>query len=133
MKIAIVGTSNSILKDGWVKYYRELVQDVEIDNYSLGSNSSLYGHYILEKKDILDKYDYCFIDFAVNDQHFFDKGLISEELLVASYLDFIRKFRNSNCIPIFLILPIVEYCRENSKISTIRQNMIALCDDFGVM
>ncbi len=132
MKVAIVGTSNSLLKDGWVKYYRELNKDVQIDNYSLGANTSLYGHYILEKKRILEEYDYCIVDFAVNDQANLDLKLISEELLMASYLDLIRKFKYSRCIPVFIILPIIPYW-QNPESCIVRKIIIYLCQKFGVM
>jgi hypothetical protein len=133
MKIAIVGTSNSVSEDGWTKYFLEIANEDQVDNYSLIANTSLYGHYILEKKKILENYDYCIIDFAVNDQAFLDDTLVAEELLVASYLDLIRKFKETQCIPIFLILPIASHARRGKgKTSKVRQYMIYLCQRFGI-
>lgn len=132
MKIAIVGTSNSRVKDGWVKYYKELNPAVQIDNYSLGANNSFYVHYILEKKDILANYDYCILDLAVNDQEYLTAGSVSEELLLASYLDLMRKLKQASCIPIILILPSIEDYYHRPLQSNIRKHIVFLCQEFGV-
>jgi hypothetical protein len=72
------------------------------------------------------------VDFAVNDQAFLDRRLIAEEFLVASYLDLIRKFKDSRCIPVFLILPVAPYW-QNHNDSHIRKHIIELCHKFSVM
>lgn len=135
MNIAIVGTSNSVLKDGWVKYFSKLIGKTVVENFSIGGHGINYVHYALEKHRILDRFDYCIFDFAVNDQNFMDGNpveacLISKSFVCAAYLDLIRKIRNSKCKPIFMIFPIKDYIDKPQQCLT-RTLILNLCNMFG--
>lgn len=70
MKILILGTSNSILRDGWVKGLRDAAPaDVEITNSSIGASpgSQFAGWCGLDRD--LTVYDYVVFDSVPNDEN----------------------------------------------------------------
>jgi len=84
----------------------------------------------MEKKDIISNYNYCILDFAVNDQFFLDNGLVSAEMLIAAYIDLIVKFKNTNCKPIFLILPLIS--SRNTLSSNVQKFIVNICAEYGI-
>ena len=67
MKILILGTSNSILGDGWVKGLRDALPAAEITNLSAGASpGTQFGCHL---GDDLSRYDFVFFDSVVNDEN----------------------------------------------------------------
>lgn len=81
MKALVLGTSNSILRDGWVEGLRESF-DGEIVNRSAGANCVAYVLYELSAMDEeAGNFDFVFLDSVVNDEHFIDRGFFNREWL----------------------------------------------------
>lgn len=100
-KVAIIGTSNSILKGGWVEGLSEFYP--VISNFSLGASPSLYAHYVLEKYNILQKYDILIIDFSLNDTFFIQYDTISPNFLLKSFESLLLVLsRQNKCMPVLL-------------------------------
>ncbi|MGA2401933.1 MAG: hypothetical protein ABSG91_09520 [Syntrophobacteraceae bacterium] len=132
-KIAIVGTSNSILAEGWSSEFRRIEPNSIIHNYSLGSNSSLYGVYTLIKQDIASKYDYCILDFCVNDQNFLDCHAISWEFLLASIAGLFAPFLDEQvgCTPLWLLFINKRHFKDK-HLNISRDAHMFLCSYYGV-
>ncbi len=67
MKIAIVGTSNSILANGYASLYEAIEYPNQVDNFSIGATICQYIPFALEKYSILQKYDFLITDSCPND------------------------------------------------------------------
>lgn len=98
MKIVVIGTSNSVKKNGWLKAFRLDRFNDEIENLSIGANSSLLGiTRALQEQDVIAAADVVILDFSVNDQNYIDHGFLTESDValylnaVLSYLAFLHK------------------------------------------
>ena len=58
MKIAVVGTSNSILANGYFPVYQALEYPHQVDNFSLGASFCQYIPFALEKFALSKNYDF---------------------------------------------------------------------------
>jgi tetratricopeptide (TPR) repeat protein len=71
--VAILGGSNSIMRDGWAPVFTQHMLklfDVKVDNYGLGGISSLYGLYIAKEKKLFKQYDTIVFEYTLNDIYF---------------------------------------------------------------
>lgn len=67
MKILILGTSNSILKNGWVFGFQQAFPEAEISNMSIGASPGIQFSTALATD--FSKYDFVFLDSIPNDQN----------------------------------------------------------------
>lgn len=112
-KVAILGTSNAIIKDGYHTFLREYV-DEDLDVFSIGANSSLCGIYLTLKNNIIDNYEYVIIDYCINETHYVRSSLLSLETEVAYFMSLLGLFIGKKSIPLVLILSNGSYSLENS-------------------
>lgn len=128
-KIAILGTSNSILKGGWVDGLKKIHPD--IINYSLASSPSLYAHYIINKFHILDNNDILILDFALNDTYFIQHNTISPHFLIKSFEALLQVLtRQERCTPVFLVF--VNRMLYREKILSLFELHINLIASYGI-
>ena len=66
MRVLILGTSNSLLKRGWVYGLSEALADAEIHNLSVGMSS--YVQFAARMRIDFSAYDYVFFDSIPNDE-----------------------------------------------------------------
>lgn len=66
MRILILGTSNSLLKKGWVYGLKETLPNAEIHNFSVGMSS--YAQFAARMRTDFSAYDYVFFDSIPNDE-----------------------------------------------------------------
>lgn len=71
MKIAVVGTSNSILNTGYAPLYQAMEYPNQVDNFSIGATICQYIPFALEKYAILENYDVLITDSCPNDSDCF--------------------------------------------------------------
>jgi hypothetical protein len=85
MKILILGTSNSLTREGWVGGLREAIPDAAIENLSVGASSGI--HFAQNINMDFSKYDIVFLDSIPNDEqhatHKFDGRGYSHEHFVS--------------------------------------------------
>lgn len=65
MKALVLGTSNSVMREGWLSLTRTMAaqQGLHYDNQSIGALPSLYLAYRLQDLHLMDGVDRVVIDF----------------------------------------------------------------------
>lgn len=103
-KLAIIGTSNTIVSHGYVAKMREAMGE-EVDIFPLGACTSGHGVFTLLSNSIIDHYEYVLFDFNINDTFALTQAVINEQTLFSYVLFVANSFNFSSSIPLFLILP----------------------------
>ena len=110
LKIAIVGGSNSAMRDGYIKYLQEcLVRDskrsLEFSNFAMGGVTSLFGTIQNRRYNIAKTHNVILFEYCVNDRFASVDGKYSARMAGMSLEGFIRqcKSMNPDCIIIILI------------------------------
>jgi hypothetical protein len=107
-QIAILGTSNSIMRAGWLTFFSSIVPKTwEVKNLSLGGNCALFMPGQIDAYNISSEFDLCIIELPVNDQRYVDSGYFRLEYFAATLAGILAKLMQpgSRCIPIVLSLP----------------------------
>lgn len=100
-KVAIVCSSNSLLKNGFFSQLKDF-SDNKFDLYSVGDCVSASAILTILKNDIVNQYDFCIFDQFLNDLFFLEKAEISEEYLLGAWHSLISIF-DGRCQPIALV------------------------------
>lgn len=109
MKIALIGTSNSIIKNGYYHKLSGMLPKGVVDRYSLGATTSLTASYMIRKYNIADRYDFVILDFNINEyKAFFDEGLPPEHC-VSFFSNACLNLIGKKCKPLVLILKDEEF------------------------
>lgn len=126
MKIAIVGTSNSIMVEGYFSIYRAIEYPHQVDNFSLGGSYNQYGLLANELYKIADDYDVVIFDFGINDGG--RVSLFSEELVYTDLFCLISLLKQK-CKLINLI-----FCTNNGEYnkSCIQHHNRLLCEELNI-
>jgi hypothetical protein len=106
VKIAILGISNCVTKIGWVPICRELENEAEIINISLGDNITSYGMLrFLQEKNWLKDADYCYLDFNITTTDRILNKEISKEFCISCFAALLEAFlTHTRCTPIVLLI-----------------------------
>lgn len=103
LKIAIIGTSNSLARTGYVPALQRRL-GTRIANFSVGASGSVHSIHSAAGVDF-SAFDVCIVDFAVNEEVQFKSG-IANPLLVSGILrHLVCRCFAGRCLPVFLILP----------------------------
>ena len=123
-KIAVIGTSNSIIKDGYGQFLLELLPG-QVDLYGLGACSSINAVFLLLSREVIDKYEYVLFDFCINDYSYWRQKRLSKYLILAYWAFIFERLRKSRTVPIFLLLTVSS---GNRKMVDFYINMARLFD-----
>ncbi len=104
MKIAIVGTSNSILANGYFPIYQAIEYPNQVDNFSHGASYCHYIPFALEKYAILENYDFLITDCCPNDGSFFPYAR-TETWFYNELCSIFTHIKERNCKHLHLIFP----------------------------
>jgi hypothetical protein len=85
LKALVLGTSNSILKDGWVAGFQSTCPTLELENRSVGASPGI--QFSLEAGTPFSDYDLVFFDSVPNDQEFASLQLPCAHRTVAIWPD----------------------------------------------
>ena len=96
-KALILGTSNSITKDG---YGSLLVKDSNFKRCSIGDTTSLSAVYNILKLENLNNYKYAILDFNVNEVTFMLSFNYPFKWVVSTFSFTIKKLLENNVLPI---------------------------------
>jgi len=89
MKIAVVGGSNSVLKDSYVSTLRK--RSLQIDNKAIGMTNSMYALLQVQKYNLLQHNDLLIHEYFVNDNNHFFQGINSPERAKKTLLTIIHQ------------------------------------------
>jgi hypothetical protein len=123
VKIAILGTSNGVLKDGYARFLLTEQHRHEVRNFSLGGNCSIYASYGIEKYGIAESFDYCVLDFCINDENFCDLNTLTVEQDMAYLYAALCRFNSAKCIPVILLLTNERYAFHLEKSPAYRHHL----------
>lgn len=127
----MLGTSNSILKEGWVPALEAIsAPEDSVLNYSCGANCSAYGLYALDHFKILDSVDSLVIDFTLNDQGFCDAGILEYGEVESYYYNLVKRICESGVKPVSVLFFNQKYIDKDSF--PVRDMHIDICRHFGV-
>lgn len=102
-KIAILGTSNSIMKHGYVHFLQKY-PEISVYSFGVGDVSSIYAIYKLLTENILDNFDCCVLDYSINEHIFMKNNDLPEKRVIFYLLSIISLFNKKHCIPYFILL-----------------------------
>lgn len=104
MKIAVAGTSNSLLINGYFPIYQALEYPNQVDNFSHGASYCHYIPFALEKYAILENYDFLITDCCPNDGSFFPYAR-TEDWFYNELHSIFSQIKEKNCKHLHLIFP----------------------------
>lgn len=104
MNIAVVGTSNSILANGYFPLYKAMEYPNHVENFSHGASYCHYIPFALEKYAILENFDFLITDCCPNDGSFFPYAR-TETWLYNELHSIFSHIKEKNCGHLHLIFP----------------------------
>lgn len=127
MKIAILGTSNSLLMNGYSAIYKAIEYPHQVDNFSVGGAYNLYGLLANEVYNISKNYDVVILDFVINDNGYLHSGLDKNDV-ESDLLTLFSTFKRSNCKIICLI-----FCRSVWDNTAYARNLhLTICNQLNI-
>ncbi len=105
-KAAIIGTSNALMRDGWVNQTRAaaLQSGWHYANRSIGGSSSLLGAYLLATDDEVRRADRIILDFCINDQVFIALGQATLNHVLGHYASMFHSLKKQKALDRVLVL-----------------------------
>lgn len=135
MKVLVLGTSNSIMREGWLSLSRNAAEyhGMQYDNQSVGASTSLYLAYRLHDLNLLDNVDRVIIDFCINDQIYIDAGIYDISRAEGHYMAAFRQLAQRGMLSktIVLLFPQQRFAVSGEACPLI-ERLQALCHQFGV-
>lgn len=104
--VAVIGTSNSLLKVSWVNQIRLAAEsnNWKIINRSIGGSSSLLGAYSVACDPRVKSADRIIVDFFINDQLFIQEEQATLDHVVGHYTSIFQTLSEHSCLDRLLIL-----------------------------
>ena len=128
MKIAVIGTSNSVLKLGYFETYQAIEYPHQVDLFAIGGTIISYASFALEYYAILANYDVIITEFSTNDSHRYKKNIVSLDYLHHYIYDVFATIHASGKKHINLLLGHPNVEKECEVFSIYRD----LCNKFSV-
>ncbi|WP_455272833.1 hypothetical protein [Rhizobium herbae] len=111
---------------------KSLMPNVEVQNFSLGGASSLYGCYVLGTESIVDDFDYAIIDFCITDQQMERSAFLTLETIVSAFGSMLSQFKpGGRCTPLVILYPHEQAFRD-PRLLKIREVSKRLCQQFNI-
>lgn len=104
MRVLVFGTSNSILKNGYVDALRAHSDVTRLDRVGLGGSPSIMLPYV-SADVVFGEYDYVVLDCSVNDGAFVGWGILQPAEIRENLLWVCKAALQAGCVPIFLCMP----------------------------
>lgn len=127
MRIAIIGTSNSLMASGYTHGVAQSTKVTKIENFSMGGSISLLASVTTKGVDF-SQFDVCLLDFAVNEPFFLLRGISTDDLY-AYERAIAGKLIAAGCLPVILILP---RRRMGGRRDIVREHHLRLARDLNL-
>ena len=134
-RVTIIGTSNSIMMNGWTRFLKEQVDDadVSIENLSVGGSSSRYGAFMLSGDNCPAASERIVLDFCINDQMFLDSGTVGMNDVRSHYATMISEAWQRGVLDKILVLMFPQSKHfVRSADDVLFAELLAIFDFFGV-
>lgn len=105
MKCAVIGTSNSLMKQNYLQTLRKISHLDGFDNYSVGGSPNILLPYVLSQHD-LSAYGVALLETSVNDVWLIRSGAISQDRVARHLIDAAAYLKERGIQPVILILPV---------------------------
>jgi len=135
-KIAFLGSSNTIKKDGYANIIKNIIGN-NCKIYGLGTSSILISIFSILNNKIINEFDYVIMQFNPTDSIELETFCGNKFYIISYLLYIIKAFQNSKSVPIFINLPYSYNDNRNIATSIIRTitkifdvPFIDLCQDF---
>lgn len=104
MKIVVVGTSNSLRKEGYFPYLAADPRVKQAVNQSIGASTSLHT---IESTAGVDfsQFDFALLEFAVNEEAILAGGGLDLDVVKGVVSNLIVRCLSGRCIPVIVIFP----------------------------
>lgn len=137
MKCAVIGTSNSLMKQNYLLALRKISHIAAFDNFSVGGSPNILLPYVLSQHD-LSSYGLALLETSVNDVWLIRSGAISQDRVARYLIDAVVYLKERGIRPVILILPVNS---EVPEIALLRQMLrqiaaeqkIPLLDGYAVL
>jgi len=134
-RIAILGTSNSIMRQGWTGLFKSVIpKSWTTTNFSIGGSNALFMSGQEAAHEISRTHDLCIIELPINDQRYIDSGYLKPEHFVAAVAGLFKGLMapGSRCVPLVLSMSQRKTgTLENGADETLAQ-LTRLCNAYGV-
>lgn len=108
-KLAIIGGSNSFIENGYAMQLQAILGTEQCASFPLGSSSVLHAVFALLEHNIVNEYEYVIIQFNPTDTIFVQQKSTSPAFLVSQLCYIAKIFKDSQSVPIFLLLNCPSY------------------------
>lgn len=135
MRVLVLGTSNSVMREGWLSLTRDMAADqgLDYDNQSIGALPSLYLPYRLQDLNLVDGADRIVIDFCINDQIYLRSGTYDLERAEGHYMAAFRQLAQSRLLSKTLVLLLTQQgFAVSDEPCPLIERLKALCARFGI-
>ena len=121
MDTVVFGTSNCIIRDGFLKQFRIYSGSI-VENKSIGGCTSAVGLYSFE--EIAGRaFDFAILDYEINDHQAVDKEFIGLERIERNFRNLIAALRLKGITPIILALPSAGYLTKVSSLEALQERI----------
>lgn len=127
LRVAVVGTSNAVLRDGYVPGLMSAPSLATVRRHCLGGSPSILLPMIAEEMNPSD-YDVCIIDTCINDDVHFNAKCLTVLDAYEHLLSFMRPLARAGCMPLLLALHELDNYGKKTAASELYR---ALADRFG--
>ncbi len=128
VKVVILGTSNSVMRVGYVSGLARTDGIDIIANTSVGSSHSVMVP-LLARDEVLAESDFVIVDLTINEQRALHRRLYNLDTMRDIFLYILEKCRRCSVIPVFLLMPMQLYEDSYAIIAEYK----ALCERYGVL
>lgn len=135
MKALVLGTSNSVMRGGWLSLTRTMAaqQGLHYDNQSIGALPSLYLAYRLQDLHLMDGVDRVVIDFCINDQIHLRSGIYDLDRAEGHYMAAFRQLSQSRMLSKTLVLIFTQQqLAVSGEPCPLIERLKILCARFGI-
>lgn len=131
ISIALVGTSNSILKDGFSSGISEN-KFCRLTNISLGASSSAVGIWAIEKIDFIE-YDFVIIDLLNNEEHIIYSGFNVIDRAIGNIVTLLNQCSLGRAVPIIVSFPRKFFLSQNCNLRPLHEAVMELSRSLSIV
>lgn len=120
----LVGTSNSIFKDGYRAEFESNSAVTRFKYHGMGASSSIILPYFLADEKLGD-YDFLIMETSINDVQQYTKGVVSADQIRENLRWACAKAVSAGCKPIMMIMPTLGGVRKRNVADVIHRQVAA--------